>query len=369
MTAEPPARRSRRTLVLRTGTRHPGGAGAASSRGHATGCRLDPAMRTATLDRLLAVLVLAMAATGLLSLRAGAAESGWVFTVHAVLGGTLLAATLWKLARSVPRAVDGARWGRLAFASVVSLATVAALVGGFAWVASGRILSIGSWTVLTLHAWVGLALVPLVLVHLLPHRWRLLRPAAAPSPRVGRRGVLIGGALAGLGLAAFGLANVADRALGGERRFTGSRWLPSGGIPPPTTFYGEGPPTIDPAAWLLSVVDGSGARMIDLAGLEALGQTDLTAVLDCTSGWAIETGWRGVPLSALLEVPDRGSVRVTSATGWTTVLTADEARLAFLATGVAGVALPAANGAPCRLVVPDRRGLDWIKWVTEVRVV
>jgi len=35
---------------------------------------------------------------------------------------------------------------------------------------------------------------------------------------------------------------------------------------------------------------------------------------------------------------------------------------------VAGEPLPAANGAPCRLVVPTRRGLDWIKWVTEIRV-
>jgi DMSO/TMAO reductase YedYZ molybdopterin-dependent catalytic subunit len=41
---------------------------------------------------------------------------------------------------------------------------------------------------------------------------------------------------------------------------------------------------------------------------------------------------------------------------------------ALLATGVAGRDLPTANGAPCRLVVPTRRGLDWIKWVAEVEV-
>jgi DMSO/TMAO reductase YedYZ molybdopterin-dependent catalytic subunit len=39
-----------------------------------------------------------------------------------------------------------------------------------------------------------------------------------------------------------------------------------------------------------------------------------------------------------------------------------------LATGVAGGDLPLANGAPCRLVVSDRRGLDWVKWVAEVVV-
>ena len=61
-------------------------------------------MSHATLDRVLAMLVIAMAATGLLSLRAGAADTAWVFSVHAVLGGSLLAATVLKLRRSVPKA-------------------------------------------------------------------------------------------------------------------------------------------------------------------------------------------------------------------------------------------------------------------------
>ena len=46
----------------------------------------------------------------------------------------------------------------------------------------------------------------------------------------------------------------------------------------------------------------------------------------------------------------------------------EDARGAFLATGVGGIDLPAGNGAPCRLVMPDRRGLDWVKWVSEIRV-
>jgi DMSO/TMAO reductase YedYZ molybdopterin-dependent catalytic subunit len=60
---------------------------------------------------------------------------------------------------------------------------------------------------------------------------------------------------------------------------------------------------------------------------------------------------------------------VTSVTGWGTALALEEAPRALLATGVAGQALPAGNGAPCRLVVPDRRGLDWVKWVSEIRVI
>ena len=329
-------------------------------------------MSHATLDRVLAVLVVSMAATGLLSLRAGVADTAWVFTLHAVLGGSLLAATVMKLRRSVPKAARAGRWRRLAFGAVVSLGVVAALTGGFLWVASGEFLTVGTWTVLTLHAWVGLLVVPLVVVHLLPRRWRVLRLPARNG--VSRRTVLAAGGLGLVGIGAFGLAARIDRLRGGVRRFTGSRWLPTGGIPPVTTFFGEGTPSIDPVAWRLTVTTPTSTRSWTLDGLRALGETEIAAVLDCTSGWAIETGWRGVPLATLVdstETPvssERSRIQVTSVTGWSAVLTMAEARFAFLATGVAGVDLPAPNGAPCRLVVPDRRGLDWVKWVTEIQI-
>ena len=329
-------------------------------------------MGQATLDRVLAVLVVAMAATGLLSLRAGAADTAWVFTVHAVLGGSLLAATVLKLRRSVPRAARAGRWRRLALGSLVSLGVVAALTGGFLWVASGELLTVGTWTVLTLHAWVGLLVVPLVVVHLVPRRWRVLR--LPPRNGVSRRTVLAAAGLGLVGVGAFGLTSLADLLRGGVRRFTGSRWLPTGGIPPVTTFFGEGTPSIDPAAWRLTVATPSTMRSWTLEALRGLGETEMSAVLDCTSGWAIETGWRGVPLAAVLDATDAGAsgrrrrVRVESVTGWSADLPMDAARGAFLATGVAGVDLPAGNGAPCRLVVPDHRGLDWVKWVAAIRV-
>jgi hypothetical protein len=319
-------------------------------------------MSLATLDRVLALLVIAMAGTGLLALRAGSSGSAWVFTVHGLLGGALLAATVWKLQRSGPRAIAAGRWRRLALALAVALLVIGALTGGFLWVAGGELLTIGSWTVLTLHAWLGLVLVPVIAVHLLPHRWRVV--STMPRNGISRRTLLATGGLALAGVAAFGVSAVLEQLRGRTRRFTGSRWLPAGGIPPSTTFYGEGPPPIELDVWRLTVGD----RKLSLADLRALGEVDRTAVLDCTSGWALETTWSGVPLGALLPIPERGSVRVSSVTGWSTVLTADEARTALLATGVAGAPLPAANGAPCRLVVPSRRGLDWVKWVSEVTI-
>jgi DMSO/TMAO reductase YedYZ molybdopterin-dependent catalytic subunit len=324
---------------------------------------------------MLAVLVFAMAGTGLMALRAGAPESAWVFTVHGLLGGALLAAVVWKLGRSVPRAFSAGRWRSLALALLVALLVVATLTGGFLWIAAGRSLVVGMWTVLTLHAWLGLLLLPLLVLHLLPRRWRLLRPGGlgATSRRLSRRSFLVMGGLAVAGLGVFASGRLIELARGGEHRFTGSRWLPSGGVPPATTFYGEGPPSIDPDAWRLTAIAADGRRRsLGLADLEALGMVERSAVLDCTSGWALETTWRGVPLLAVLEaagappLSGRG-VRVTSITGWTTVLSSDEASRALLATDVAGRPLPSANGAPCRLVVPGRRGLDWVKWVGEVR--
>jgi MFS family permease len=333
-------------------------------------------MSAAALDRLLAILVAAQLVTGLLSLRAGSPPTAALFVLHGLLGGTLLVAVTLKLRRSVPAAVAARRWSALGLAAMLALAASVAMVGGFAWVVSGRILTIGPWTVLTLHVLAALILVPILILHLAPRRWRLLRP---PRPRadaspISRRTAL---ATMGLGVLGFGAwlgANLIEQVVGGVRRFTGSRWLPEGGIPPATTFFGEGAPALDPARWRLRVHGAVDAPLqLSLAELAGLGQVERDEVLDCTSGWALRTRWRGVPLAAVLEraqpAADARSVTVRSATGWYARLPLDEARRgALLATDVAGQPLPTANGAPCRLVAPDRRGLEWVKWVTEIEV-
>ena len=328
-------------------------------------------MSSAALDRLLAILLVVQLASGLLTLRAGIPATAALFWLHGLVGGALLVAAVEKLRRSVGPALRHRRWGRLALGTLLTVLVAAALAGGFTWVASGRILSIGPWTILTLHVWAALAVVPVVVFHLLPRRWRLMRPSPRAS-RISRRTLLATAAVGALGGIAWGASNVLDTLQGGVRRFTGSRWLPSGGVPPPTTFYGEGVPDIDLSAWRLSVTGRVAHELsLDLAGLAALGVEERDATLDCTSGWVMTTRWRGTPLISVLEAagadPD-GRVTIESLTGWLVRLAPHEISGCMLATGVAGDELPAANGRPCRLVVPTRRGLDWIKWVASVRV-
>jgi len=329
-------------------------------------------MSSVALDRLLAVLLLVQVTSGLLTLRAGVPATAPLFWLHGLVGGALLIAAAEKLRRSIGPAIRRRRWRRLALGALLTLLVSAALAGGFAWVASGRILSIGPWTILTLHVWAGLAVIPIVLAHLLPRRWRLLR-ASAGSRRLSRRTVLGMAGVALLGAAAWGAANLLDRVQGGVRRFTGSRWLPDGGIPPPTTFYGEPTPPVDPDAWRLHVGGQVAAAMtLSRAELAALGEIEREAVLDCTSGWVMRTTWRGTPLRSVLRAAGAGAsptrVSVHSVTGWMVRLSPNELDDALLATHVAGEPLPAANGSPVRLVAPQRRGLDWIKWVDRIEV-
>src|SRR5262245_37839569 len=95
-------------------------------------------MSGAAIDRLLAVLVAAMAATGFLTLRSGDPAQGWVFVAHDLVGGALVVAIAIKLAQSVPRAVGRRQFARLALGLAVAFLAVAALAGGYLWVASGE---------------------------------------------------------------------------------------------------------------------------------------------------------------------------------------------------------------------------------------
>ena len=160
-------------------------------------------MSSASLDRFLAVLVVLLATTGLVSLRTGYPGGAWLFVGHGILAGLLAFALVLKVRRSVPRAVTARRWWRLVLGVAITVGAAGALAAGYLWVALGYIAwldvaGLMRWTLLTVHAWIGLVLVPFVVIHLLPRRWRLLRPASgsierARSRLLTRRSALVGG--------------------------------------------------------------------------------------------------------------------------------------------------------------------------------
>jgi DMSO/TMAO reductase YedYZ molybdopterin-dependent catalytic subunit len=61
-------------------------------------------------------------------------------------------------------------------------------------------------------------------------------------------------------------------------------------------------------------------------------------------------------------------VRFVSVTGYRWSLPLAEAEDALLATHVGEERLSHGHGAPARLVAPDRRGFQWVKWITRVEL-
>ena len=66
--------------------------------------------------------------------------------------------------------------------------------------------------------------------------------------------------------------------------------------------------------------------------------------------------------------PAIAHVRVISRTGYRWSFELEHARGLLLATHVGGEPLSHGHGAPCRLVVPGRRGFQWVKWVARVEL-
>jgi DMSO/TMAO reductase YedYZ molybdopterin-dependent catalytic subunit len=270
---------------------------------------------------------------------------------------------------------------------LLTVLALSALGTGVAWVL-GANADIAGWTLLNLHIGLGLVVVPVLLYH-------LLKRARAPTREdwEGRRTTLQFAALALFGALVWrvqqALVAVLDTA-GADRRFTGSK--PEGGSGnrfPVTSWVLDDPDPVDAAAWRLHVTGaverpyranyaaltgGSGdAGDDDTGDADApVAPTGERALLDCTSGWYVERDWRGVRVGDLLDAAETtdGARWVTfhSVTGYRFGFPIEEAREMLLATHVDGERLTHGHGFPTRLVAPNRRGFQWVKWVTAVEV-
>ena len=318
----------------------------------------------------LLVAVIALVATGLLAWVLPETQARPLYDAHRIAGLALVLSLAWKYAivrGSLPRRV--ARRDRtLAVATFGSGALLFVLVSGIAW--SAGIVSFDqpfAYSPLNLHVFAGVLLAPLVVVHAL-QRWERRPPVAR---LVGRRAVL---RLAMLGTSA-AVAGVALDRIAPARRVTGSRHAGSftANAFPLTIWNFDTVPSIDEADWRVAVTGAVGRPVrYRYAELTRLAPREVDAVIDCTGGWWSEQRWTGVALAELVRAsaPDGRATRVsvTSVTGHAWTFGLDEIADAVLATHVGGERLSAGHGFPARLVVPGRRGFQWIKWVERLEL-
>ncbi len=302
--------------------------------------------------------------------------NGWMFEVHRIAAWALVALIPWKLGiswRSLKRGLRP-RFDRgvmIAVSVGLGLATLAVLALGFLW--AWRVGPQVLWLEQTTISWhwvIALGLVPPFALH----AWRRW-----PKPRTAdftaRRSALRTLSIVGISLVGWGAAEWIAQAratLDAPRGDTGSRGSGffSGNAFPVTGEWAE---PIDPASWRLSVHGALAAsRALSYGEVLALPARDITATIDCTTGWYSLQGWRGISLTDLVARlgPQAGAayVRLKSATGYAATFGLDEAREILLATHVGASPLDHLHGFPMRAVVPSRRGWYWVKWLADVEV-
>lgn len=310
--------------------------------------------------------------TGLGALMSGAPSQAWIAALHGIGAYAAVLALGWKSVVIVqtiqrrPRITPG----RIAFLLLTALLLLT-LVSGYLWTYGGPSY-LGGFSLLTVHGFLAVALILLLIWHTAA-RWFIVRVPASTNRRMWLR-------LAGLSLAGvffWRSARPLQAALdlpGAQRRFTGSYETGSfTGVFPRVIWLFDNPAPIDVNTWTLQV-DGAVThpRRYSLTEIASLAQETSAALLDCTGGWYTEQEWRGLPLRALLDaaapLETARSVTVESITGYRRRFALDELDGYLLATHVADAPLAHGHGYPLRLVAPNRRGYEWVKWIVRIHV-
>ena len=303
-------------------------------------------------------------ATGWLGFAYATAPARWSLLVHATTGFVILALVPWKSV-VVRRGLRRPRAGRPASLLLAAL-VLASLLGGLLH-STGLLRWWGPFTAMELHVGAALAAVPLAIWHV------LARPVRPRRVDLARRSLLRQGGTLAVAAAGYSASEAAVRLLGlpgGDRRFTGS--YESGSFQPElmpvSSWMFDQVPVLDAGAWRLRVAGAEGVREWTY---EELGAFDdrLRATLDCTGGFWSKQDWSGVLLSRLLPVTGSArSVQIRSHTGYDRRFPVEDLPRLLLATRLGGAPLSADHGHPARLVVADRRGFWWVKWVVDIEL-
>jgi hypothetical protein len=294
--------------------------------------------------------------TGWLAFAAGTTVPSRLATVgHGLLGIGVVLLVPWKTV--VVRRAPLLRLASLGLIAVI----VTCLVTGFIEVFVGYRVFAGL-SPIQVHVGAAFVAVPLLAVHLLRHR----RQGPRRTDFRRRQVLRTAGFAAGAGVLYAGLEGVGHLAgLPSSRRIaSGSHRIAADAMPATIWFLDRVP---EVAAANRVRVAGVDTPVSELAA-RAVG---VRARLDCTGGWYADAEWSGVSLGTLIPADRRvgaNSILVTSVTGYRRRFPIEEADQLWLATAVEGRPLRVGTGAPVRLVVPDRRGFWWVKWVAAVEL-
>lgn len=329
-------------------------------------------MRYPWANIILLILLTVQLATGFGGLISGSEAFSWVLWLHGVGGYAVVILLHWKGA--IILNVFKRHWtlssSRLGFI-ILTLLLVAILVTGWLWSYAGPTYLLGM-SLIVLHGFLACGLVALLAWHTLA-KWYIWRIPTARN----RRAFLRLGSLSLVGLALRQLAEPAKAASdlpGAHRRFTGSYETGSfTGIFPTTSWLFDRPAAVNIEIWRLEI-EGAVDHPLNLTYSELLQFAHDTkiALLDCTGGFYTTQEWIGVPLSQLLDMvgisPMARSVTIEAVSGYGRRFPLALAQECLLATHIAGQSLNHGHGFPVRLVVPGRRGYDWVKWVSRIRL-
>lgn len=281
--------------------------------------------------------------------------------VHGIFGLSILLLAPWKT-RVAQRGLSRRNAKRLLSLVLAGLTTTVLATGVLH--STGLVSHIGPFTILWVHVASALLTIPLIAWH---YEARQTTPRPADISR--RNLIRLGGLTGAAGLLWLGL----DRTLalasmaGSERRFTGSHerssFHPEG--VPVTSWLDDRTPAIDPRTWNLTIADAAGSRSLTLEEMNDLG-SDVTADLDCTSGWYSRQVWSGVRLDRVIDPGTAVSIVVWSATGYARRFPVEDLGRLWVVTKMGGAALSPGHGFPARLAAPDRRGFWWVKWVVRI---
>lgn len=150
------------------------------------------------------------------------------------------------------------------------------------------------------------------------------------------------------------------------------------GLPVNKSAVQAGVEGLDVSQWRL-VVDGRVTRPLELSLAEVSGLPQHTASLPitCVEGWSADGVWTGVRLSELVEMAGgdpRSGVRVYSVQSrgpFTTSLVFGSHAIdpdTLLALKLHGEELHPDHGYPCRLIAPNRPGVQQTKWLRRIEV-